>query len=194
MLLVHFGQGVEVNRARVLEGLVHAVSEELPPRGLVELVHAELGEVGLLHSAGAVHVVGQLGARHDLQAHLAHHGVVRPGQLVMAKALPATSRHPCLQVMVGDDDVVVRVPALAVIVRHDHARRAGRDPPCEPVARLRDERELLGVARVDLLLREGLDDRERLVLAPGAPRHCLHLLDSVHRRGEVGELTRRTRA
>src|SRR5699024_11940037 len=44
VLLGHLGQGVEVNRARVLEGLVHAVSEELPPRGLVELVHAELGD------------------------------------------------------------------------------------------------------------------------------------------------------
>lgn len=194
MLLGHLGKGVEVNRARVLEGLVHAVSEELPPRGLVELVHGELGGGDLLLSTAAVHVVGQLAALHHLQAHLAHHGVVRPRQLVMHEPATTTSRLPCLQVVVGDDDVVVRVPALAVIVRHDHARRARRDPPCKLVPRLRDERELLGVARVDLLLREGLDDRERLVLAPGAPRHCLHLLDRVHRRGEVGELTRRTRA
>src|SRR5699024_11761445 len=50
VLLGHLDKRVEVNRARVLEGLVHTVSEELPPSGLVELVHAELGEVGLLRS------------------------------------------------------------------------------------------------------------------------------------------------
>ena len=182
MLASDGAQRVEIDRARIKQGLIDTISEELSPRVLRELVHRE--PFSVLTGTRSIHVVSEFVRLQDLQAHFSHDLVVSLLQNPMSKTV-LPRRFPRYEIHVRNRDMRVRVAPVAVEMHNDIARRVRCHLLRECIGSISDDHRCHRITRIKLVLRERLDHHERLVLATTAPEHRLDRRNRVVRGTEV---------